>query len=83
MRPRPSNHSDRWAAFTAALTQREEKRPPGEGWLTLHELCKSFKSTQHRVRKALETTPHETFEGNISKNGKLVRSRWYRPVAKV
>lgn len=74
---------DIWAEFSDKLVQSLEKRPPGEGWMTVEELAKRFNLTHNgatsmikRRRKMLEV-----FMGRaMATNGNVLAKAWYRPL---
>jgi hypothetical protein len=80
MRQPRSAPTDRWAAFTKALTDKPEKRPEGEGWKTIREIAKEFDVPIGKARKAVKAMKHERFIGSIMRHGNLNSETWYRPI---
>ena len=75
----PNSAPIKWDAFAKALATKQERRPQGEGWMTVEELIKKYKTSRLQVLRALKETPHETFKGVVMQNGILVRASWHRP----
>ena len=73
---------DIWTEFSDKLVQSLEKRPPGEGWMTVHDVMKRFKKTRAAANKFLcqNADKIDRFRGVImGVNGKLICCMWYRP----
>lgn len=75
----PATKPINWSAFEAELKKKPEKRPPGEGWMTFEELRLKYKVAKSHLYRCLRVLPHEVFNGFVTKDGRSVRSVWYRP----
>lgn len=73
---------DIWAEFSDKLVQSLERRPTGEGWMTVHDVMKRFKKTRVAANKFLRQNADkiDRFRGlTMGVNGKRVCRMWYRP----
>lgn len=67
-----------WKEFSAALMQKDEVRPSGEGWISSEKI---YAELGRGKGKKLLTKNKEMFEhfwGRILRNGRLVNASWYR-----
>jgi hypothetical protein len=74
--------TDFWSGFSVALSAKAEKRPTGQGWKSLDELTTLwglFPTTAiKRAKAGVRAGLLERFEGQVVRDGRLVRAVWYR-----
>jgi hypothetical protein len=60
-------------------------RPDGPGWLTCAEMAEKAKTTGDVMRKYLHryASIYEKETGSVSKNGRNVKTLYFRPISKV
>jgi hypothetical protein len=75
---------DKWAALLKEALQKNERRPDGDGWLTVPELAIKLKVSLDRtytlVAEMVAKKRVEKFVGAVKLDKKLARRVWYRPL---
>ena len=79
------NTDNSWVSLFQKEIRSNEKRPPGAGWLTIHELREKHPTGQKKlysyISKWLKEGKLERFEGVIiNAAGNKRNCVWYRPV---
>ena len=71
-----------WSALLQSAVKTKERRPSGPGWVERSELFKQFKMGRARFYEFLAQMKLEgrveQFDGQVERNGRLVRCAWYR-----
>lgn len=76
--------SDKWASLLQKALGTRERRPAGDGWVTMQEWCKRYSIARSRAQKLIasliDSGDAECFAGVVLDNqGHLQRQVWYRP----
>ena len=75
---------DKWAALLKEALLKNERRPDGDGWLTVPELAIKLKVSLDRtytlVAEMVAKKRVEKFVGAVKLDKKLARRVWYRPL---
>lgn len=78
------NTDDKWAALLKEALQKNERRPDGDGWLTVPELAIKLKVSLDRtytlVAEMVAKKRVEKFVGAVKLDKKLARRVWYCPL---
>lgn len=78
------NTDDKWAALLKEALQKNERRPQGDGWMTVPELASKLKVSLDRtytlVAQMVAKKRVEKFVGAVKAEKKLTRRVWYRPL---
>lgn len=79
-----SSTEDKWVTLLKEALQKNERRPVGEGWLTVPELADRLKVSLDRsytlVAEMVAKKRVEKFVGAVKLDKKLTRRVWYRPL---
>jgi hypothetical protein len=71
-----------WAALLSQEVSSREKKPKGDGWLTLVQLAEdegvSVSSLKRQMKRLLDKGIVETFTGSELNCGRLSRQVWWR-----
>jgi hypothetical protein len=76
--------SDKWASLLQKALGTRERRPAGDGWVTLAQWCVKHSIAKQRALKLLNSLiasgDAECFAGVLlNEHRHLVRQVWYRP----
>lgn len=73
---------DIWAEFSDRLVNALERKPRGEGWLTVEEMAERLGMKINGVKSMIKIrrSMFEIFDGRrLAPNGKVLPKKWYRP----
>jgi len=74
--------TDAWEGLRQALVAQKERRPEGDGWLTVKEISEKFRMKQSSTATMIKRNRHmfEMFSGVAASNNRLVTRTWWRPI---
>lgn len=79
-----SSTEDKWVTLLKEALQKNERRPVGDGWVTVVELAARLKVGTDRayalVHEMVQKKRIEKFVGAVKLDKKLTRRVWYRPL---
>ncbi len=73
-----------WDLFAEALAKKPEKRPAGNGWMSMSDIMANLglspSRSSEKMNAAVRAGCFERFDGNVVRDGRLTRAVWFRPV---
>ena len=75
---------DKWVGLLKEALHKNERRPVGDGWVTVTELAAKLKVGTDRayslVHEMVAKKKVEKFVGSVKLDKKMTRRVWYRPI---
>lgn len=75
---------DKWVGLLKEALHKNERRPVGDGWVTVVELAAKLKVGTDRayslVHEMVAKKKVEKFVGSVKLDKKMTRRVWYRPL---